>query len=186
MIWSSCNSAWHEALIDCMVLALHHLQSYYLTEIAWGQNGIGNYHLHPQFANLNNTIPMLPSPLCSPEEIVRRIKGHVEFTANENARTITNTEKPASNSQNSGQLSQRDRAMRVISESRISMDTKLHTFTVLESECPHVVTLFPKETCLCPSTSSCYHILAARVKDNSQPDTVTQKCLYYWTEEIGA
>ena len=28
---------------------------------------------------------------------------------------------------------------------------------------PHVVTLFPKETCSCPSTTECYHILAAKM-----------------------
>ena len=38
---------WKEAPIDCMALALHHLQSYYLVEIARGQHGMGNYHIHP-------------------------------------------------------------------------------------------------------------------------------------------
>ena len=155
---------WREAPIDCMVLSLHHLQSYYLTEIARGQNGMGNYHLHPQFSNLADTVPLPTSPLYSPEEIVRRIKGqHVESTVNVNLPTTTNTEKHASITQSNGQLSQRERAVRVINENRISMDTKLHTFTILGSERPHVVTLFPKETCSCPSTSSCYHIIAARI-----------------------
>ena len=27
---------------------------------------------------------------------------------------------------------------------------------------PHAVTLFPKESCTCPSTTTCYHILAAK------------------------
>ena len=31
------------------------------------------------------------------------------------------------------------------------------------STCPHLVTLFPKETCTCPSTTQCYHILAAKL-----------------------
>ena len=31
------------------------------------------------------------------------------------------------------------------------------------SKSPHVVTLFPRETCSCPSTSQCYHILAAKM-----------------------
>ena len=59
----------------------------------------------------------------------------------------------------------------MIEENRISMDVKLHTFTVLVFERPHVVTLFPKETCSCPSTSPCYHILAAKLSvglDNHQ------------------
>ena len=43
------------------------------------------------------------------------------------------------------------------------MDPKLHTFTVMGTQRPHVVTLFPKKTCSCPSTTECYHILAAKI-----------------------
>ena len=60
-------------------------------------------------------------------------------------------------------LSQHERARRVLNENQISVDLKLHTFTVMGSTCPHVVTLFPKETCSCPSTTQCYHILAAKM-----------------------
>ena len=49
----------------------------------------------------------------------------------------------------------------MVDEDRISMDIRLHMFTILGSERPHVVTLFPKETCSYPSSSLCYHILAA-------------------------
>ena len=31
------------------------------------------------------------------------------------------------------------------------------------STCPHVVTLHPKDTCSCPSTSECYYILVAKM-----------------------
>ena len=163
---------WREAPIDCMVLALHHLHSYYLIEIARGQNGMGNYHLHPQFVDIIDTVPFPSSPIYSPEEIVSRIRGQLTkstpYTEGSSIPSIetgttTNMEKPQLSSQSGGQLSQRDRAMRVIADNRISMDSKLHTFTVLGSERPHVVTLFPKETCSCPSTSSCYHILAAKM-----------------------
>ena len=43
------------------------------------------------------------------------------------------------------------------------MDTKLYTFTVLGSAQPHVVMLFPKETCSCPLSTMCYHILAVKM-----------------------
>ena len=51
-----------------------------------------------------------------------------------------------------------------IEENKIRMDSKFHTFTVMGTECPHVVTLFSKETCSCPSTTECYHILAAKTR----------------------
>lgn len=60
-------------------------------------------------------------------------------------------------------LSTTERARRVLDEGRITVDTKLHTFTIMGTSCPHLVTLFPKETCTCSSTKQCYHILAAKL-----------------------
>ena len=65
---------WHEAPVDCMVLALYNLQSHYMLEIARGQNNMGNYHLHEQFSDLYDTSP-IPATTVSPDEIVERIKG---------------------------------------------------------------------------------------------------------------
>jgi len=52
---------------------------------------------------------------------------------------------------------------------------KLHTFTVIGSICPCIVTLFPKETCLCPSTTQCYHILAAKMALGQNDDQKKKK-----------
>ena len=60
--------------------------------------------------------------------------------------------------------SQLARAKLVIAENRITHDLKLGAFVVQNSEEKHnVVTLFPKQSCTCPSTSECYHILAAKL-----------------------
>ena len=61
------------------------------------------------------------------------------------------------------QFSQVERARQIVEQNRINLDTKLHTYTVLGSERPHVVTVFPTETCSCPSTTTCCHILAAKM-----------------------
>ncbi len=46
----------------------------------------------------------------------------------------------------------------------VSQDPKLGTFTVIGSTGkPHVVKVFPQEYCLCPSATSCYHILAVKL-----------------------
>ena len=68
------------------------------------------------------------------------------------------------------QLSQSERARGVIEQAKISFDPKLHTFTVMGSSHPHAVTLFPKETCSCPSTTHCYHILAAKMSIGQTAD----------------
>ena len=173
-----------------MVLALHqlhvHVHSYHLIEIASGQNGLGNYHLHPQFVDID-TVPFRSSPIYSPKEkIVSRIRGQLTKSTpctegssipSIQTDTTTNMEKPHLSSQSGGQLSQRNRAIQVNTDNRISMDSKLHTFTALRSERPYVLTLFPKEKCSCPSTSSCYHILAAKMSiglDHNQQSSKTK------------
>ena len=63
---------WKEAPVDCMILALHYLQGYYRVEIARGHQGLGNYHLYPQFSTLLTTLPLLISEenVYCPEKIV--------------------------------------------------------------------------------------------------------------------
>ena len=83
-------------------------------------------------------------------------------------------------------LSQQEQAKCVLEESKISFDMKLHTFTVMGLTCPHIVTLFPKETCSCPSTTQCYHILAAKMTlgqndDRKKKLNLTQLCKNSWS-----
>ena len=40
----------------------------------------------------------------------------------------------------------------------------------------YAATLFPKETCLCPSTGECYHILAAKLSVG-MPSSTQQKTI---------
>ena len=63
---------WREAPVDCMVLALHYLQGYYRVEIARGQQGLGNYHLHRKFSALAKSQPSLVPEhnTYAPEKIV--------------------------------------------------------------------------------------------------------------------
>ena len=65
---------WRESPLDCMILALNHLQSYYKVEIMRGQHGLGKYHLHLQYRKLINTQPLPVENEYSPKQIVERIK----------------------------------------------------------------------------------------------------------------
>ena len=152
---------WHESPVDCMVLALHYLQGYYLVEISRGKQGLGNYHLHSKFSSLVQMEPPLISEqnIYSPEEIVGRIKD-AQATLPPQPAVVSSHEK---NSLPTNQLTQLERARHAIEENKVSVDLKLHTFTIMGTKRPHVVTLFPKETCSCPSTTECYHILAAKM-----------------------
>jgi len=64
-----------------------------------------------------------------------------------------------------------ERARAIITNGNISMDTKLGIFTVIGTNQPRVVLLFPTTSCSCPAQSDCYHVLAARmaVGVNDQP-----------------
>ena len=70
--------------------------------------------------------------------------------------------------------SQLARAKLVIAENRLSHDPKLGVFVVKNSEGKsNAVTLFPKQSCTCPSTCECYHILAPIFGLLSKPETTT-------------
>ena len=72
---------------------------------------------------------------------------------------------PADNvtsSQNTAELTTAERAAAVISHGQITLHRKLAICTVLGTNEPRVVRLFPTTTCSCPARADCYHILAAR------------------------
>ena len=95
----------------------------------------------------------------SPAEIVSHIKENM-FSQPDSSSQATiyssgmDTSSDASTSNSVLQnLSQKERAKRIIEENKITCDFKFHTFTVIGLTCPHIVTLHPRETCCCPSTT---------------------------------
>lgn len=61
-------------------------------------------------------------------------------------------------------LSAEARARLILDADNISFNTKLHVFNIKGlSGVTRVVTLFPNQTCSCPSTGDCYHIVAAKL-----------------------
>ena len=105
---------------------------------------------------------------CStaPDEIVTRVRGE------EQSQTPTpSTASPADSGDDDDDsdvtnvavdASTVERATAVVQDGRIALDPMLSIFTVMGTTEPRVVKLFPRETCSCPATASCYHIVAAR------------------------
>ena len=60
-------------------------------------------------------------------------------------------------------LTIQERATRIINTNKLSLNHQLAVFTVMGTQEPHVVRLFPNTTCSCPAKSHCYHIVAARM-----------------------
>ena len=119
------------------------------------------YHLNPSFFNLADAQPpsIIEPDAYLPEDIVKRIKGNLadiqEKASVEEKRELDDI--------GVNQLSQMDCARRAIEGGKIGFNPKLHTFTVVGTNQAHVATLFPKESCSCPSKCHCYHILAAQL-----------------------
>ena len=69
----------------------------------------------------------------------------------------------------------------IIENKLISHNQELGVFTVLGTTGrPHAIRIFPKESCTCPSTGRCYHILAVKMSigledmDGKQKVNLTQ------------
>ena len=64
------------------------------------------------------------------------------------------------------------KARQLLTDNLITHNIQLGCFTVKTREGnPHAVRLFPKETCTCPSTTTCYHILACKLSLGMATDT---------------
>ena len=148
-----------------------------------GLMGLGQYTIIEKYTSLmckDTIVHYLPT--CSPSEVVKLIKegtvdiietctslpeviilGYITliFTSHsllqKECDTFTSV-KP------SRFLSTKARAKLVLKEDNITFDTKLHVFNVKGlSGTTRVVTLFPKQSCSCPSMGGCYHLVAAKL-----------------------
>lgn len=125
----------------------------------------------PRFSNLAQppeNVQLLDCIL--PEDIVARVRSQElhdpqeEVDPQKVASGMKVLDKSHSCSSADSSTSQLARAKLVIAENRITYDLKLGAFVVQNSEGKHnVVTFFPKQSCTCPSTSECHHILAAKL-----------------------
>ncbi len=121
---------------------------------------MGKYHVYSQYSNnqlIDDELPI--ANVFNPEEIVKRIKSEDQ-----------DVEKPAPSSVDKQSelctevsvthCSQKEYAKRLLESRKISFDSILHTFTIIgESDVPHVVRLFLVESCSCPGSPICYHIM---------------------------
>lgn len=164
--------SWKEAPIDSMVLSLHYLQCFYTVELHRGFNKLGNYNLHSMFSEVEFVPPIEASQhVIPPDKIVERIKAEsinndgfserAEHRDEWNASASTTTSLPQQIA--SPALSQKEKARKVIEDGNITFEPKLSVFNVKGSNAVQVVQLFPVPKCSCPSSSNCYHILAAKM-----------------------
>ena len=157
---------WKEAPIDCMLLALYHLQAFYLNEIRRGLAGTGEYHLTEEYDGRIQSYheTTLYISCSSPEEIVLKIKQSASLDNAPSTLTIDPEAEENTSKSLPRIFSAHARAKQVLESDNISFDPKLHVFNVKGSSGnTRVVTIFPQESCSCPSKSGCYHIMAVKM-----------------------
>ena len=142
------------------------MQAFYSNEIKRGLSGIGEYHVLSQYSSGMKEIELIPT--CSPKEIVKRLQGKIAIdkstvtTVIANAAPLQGSKEIVSVSSSKGTAQYH--AKLCIDSGCVSFDAKLGVFLVMGTAgVAEVVTLFPNETCSCPSKCDCYHILAVKM-----------------------
>ena len=125
------------------------------------------------------------SPVLHPNKIIELIKGKASENQNQFENTNATAEKLSDSKQQSEVLpehnnttneastasSQQALARKVLHDKGITLVPEMGGFMVRGSNSTlYAVKLFPKESCQCPSTGRCYHILAARKSINLPDD----------------
>ncbi len=157
---------WREAPLDSIVFSLYQLQNYYYNEIQRGLCQCGDYQLSAEFASCaRDPTEVKLNESISPQSIVERVQSEGANVIEPAVATQCLEKKSTAKCLSS----QTSRANLVLTEDRISFDPKLGVFIVKNSEGKHhAVTLFPKQTCTCPSTAECYHIISAKMSVGMQ------------------
>ncbi|XP_065661070.1 uncharacterized protein LOC136084629 isoform X1 [Hydra vulgaris] len=123
-----------------MLIAMHRLQTFYLTEIKRSFSGFGPYTLNEN-THLSINIDEVPK-LEDPELVIAELQA----AANVSLKQLV----PPSISVFSNMLT-------------VVHNPSIKVFTVSGPDGnAHVVKLFPKESCTCPSSTMCCHVLAVK------------------------
>ena len=161
-----------------MVLSLYHLTEFYVVEVNRGRYGIGEYHLHAN-VQYGSDMPEL-CPVATPQEINAQVResGSVPTPLTSSTASLPQAAEDAEPEDTVSDpavlLTSRERAKDVVERGLITLDPKLAVFTVVGMQEPRLVILFPRLSCWCLATATCYHIMAANMAVGmAVPDTHT-------------
>ncbi|XP_060552077.1 uncharacterized protein LOC132713479 isoform X2 [Ruditapes philippinarum] len=113
-----------------------------------------------------DTNNMLPNNICELEEMKECFQVGAAIS-NKNTNEYKDTSEPQAENTtnckiNKGIITQRSLAIKIIDEHGIILVPEMGAFMVRgNNDKKYVVTVFPEETCSCPATSRCCHIVAA-------------------------
>ena len=173
---------WPRRPVDCIALSLYYLQQYQVLEINRGLAGVGNYKLRKEFqyCAINRVDIDLENKAKagSPEEIIDYIKNSDKLPfPDQNISTIDPQQAledqdqenqppsppnpPPSDHRSTSQLAL---AQGIVRSKGITHCPQLGAFMVKSaSDNLYAVKLHPKESCQCPATVTCQHIMAVKI-----------------------
>ena len=117
----------------------------------------------------------------NPEEIVQQIKSRTTVLPSSSSSTVSVSQDDLQSEMATNQQSQEvpsilARAQNVIKNNKIPFNAQMHIFNVegIQGDV-RVVKLHPNETCSCPASGTCYHIMAAKLSLGSKEILTTKE-----------
>jgi len=161
---------WKEVTVDTAVLALHMDQQYLYNESLRGRCGLGQFVLRDIFsaAKLEEDEVSFCPISCNSEDIVTFVRGNLENMEHvDTADVEVENTAPPGRDLVPDRKSQTAMAIETEKAGKVIHVPQMKSFMVegLTGQ-KYAVSLFPKESCQCPSSTTCYHILAAKLSVN--------------------
>ena len=160
---------WKHVPLDVIAVSLYHLCQFYHREIERSIHQCGRFEIKTEYDH-NKREPSLMPFLdfgLDPSGIVDKVKHDLNHNTDESTEKKLKPSASRANSQD-GQMSL---AQSAISNQRVKL-VDGGAWIVMENDgiTPRAVKLFPKETCSCSSTRTCFHITACRLMVGLPPN----------------
>lgn len=149
---------WKQVPLDTIAVSMYHLCTFYHREIERGIHQGGTFQVKDEFDHLKrdpSLTPCLPVAI-DPKKIVDHARSNISLEPSESKPLDSPPPTTSNNQVGLAHIAINERRVKIVEDG---------AWVVMETDgiTPCAVRLFPKETCTCPSTKTCYHITACRL-----------------------
>lgn len=161
---------WKQVPLDVIAVSLYQLCMFYYREITRSMHQCGEWEVKDEFYHFRREpsfLPKLPVAL-SPKEIVDKVLLDVKELETHSSTLTSSCNDAEFAIQPNSQIGLANLA---ISSGRVKL-VKNGAWIVMEPNLltPRAVTLFPKESCSCPSSKTCCHIIVCKLMVGLNPN----------------
>ena len=153
---------WKQVPLDVITVSLYYLSSYYEREITRSLHQCGRWNVKDEFDFLKRQPAMMPRlpPTWDPKDIVDKV------STSDSVTQVTPAPSDDTSDSNSSAKSNTHLGLAndAVTNNRIrAVGDGAWVVLEIDGVTPRAVRLFPKETCSCTSTRTCYHITACKM-----------------------